>query len=279
MLSNFRRVSAGGLKMAREFFDRQKALWAYVRRSEVANEKLVIFVHGFGGSYLSTWGELANYLTNHADADEKLKTWDYLFVGYETYSIDTYLAIAGLVASQWKKASMGQPPFDRNKYSTLAIFAHSLGTLGVRQLLCAMSKQPEGLAKALRAAVLFGSPLNGSPLAGMGGLRSIVDLFTGKPAAILPKNYRIARALEPGSPELEMLNVWSKTMRKYGRHPFGPTKVILGTDDHVVGRGGLAEWDDDDVVTTAMDHSGMVKITNEGNATQGFILDELRGLP
>jgi hypothetical protein len=30
---------------------------------------------------------------------------------------------------------------------------------------------------------------------------------------------------------------------------------------------------------TAMDHSGMVKITDSGNVTQGFVLDELRGLP
>jgi pimeloyl-ACP methyl ester carboxylesterase len=265
--------------MARDFFDRQKERWAYVRRSDVANRKLVIFVHGFGGSYLSTWGELANFLTQNADDDEKLKTWDYLFVGYETYSIDTYLAIAEIVGSQWRRASTSEPPFDSNHYSSVAIFAHSLGTLGVRQLLCALSKQPEGMTTALKTAVLFGSPLNGSPLAGMGGLFSIGDLFSGKPAAILPNSYRIKRALEEGNPELEMLNVWSKTMRKYGKHKFGPTKVILGTDDHVVGRGGLAEWDDDNVTTTAMDHSEMVKITNDGKATQGFLLDELRGLP
>jgi hypothetical protein len=39
--------------MARDFFDRQKERWAYVRRKDMANEKLVIFVHGFLGSYLS----------------------------------------------------------------------------------------------------------------------------------------------------------------------------------------------------------------------------------
>lgn len=265
--------------MARKFFDRQKELWAYVRRSDTANTKLVIFVHGFWGSYLSTWGELANFLTHHADADNRLATRDYLFVGYETYSIDTYMAIAGLVGSQWKKASTGQPPFDNNAYTDLVIFAHSLGTLGVRQLLCAIPKQPTGMAQALKAAILFGSPLNGSPLAGMGGLVRIADFFAGKPAAVLPKNFRIKRALEEGNPELEMLHVWSKTMRQHGRNPFGPTKVILGTDDHVVGRGGLVDWDDDDVVTTAMDHSGMVKIVNNGQSTQGLILDELRGLP
>lgn len=91
--------------MTRKFFDRQKERWAYVRRTDRANDGLVIFVHGFRGSYLSTWGELANFLTQHADSDRVLQNWDYLFVGYETYSIDTYLEIARIVASQWKKAS------------------------------------------------------------------------------------------------------------------------------------------------------------------------------
>jgi pimeloyl-ACP methyl ester carboxylesterase len=265
--------------MTRALFDRQKELWAYVRRSDSPNSKLVIFVHGFSGSYLSTWGELANFLTQHADADQKLSTWDYLFVGYETYSINTYMAIADLVGTQWHRASTGQPPFDNNAYTQLAIFAHSLGTLGVRQLLCAASKQPPGMMTALKKAVLFGSPLNGSPLAGMGGLFRIVDLFKGKPAAVLPKNFRIARALVEGNPELEMLHVWSKTMRLHGKSAFGPTKVILGTDDHVVAMGGLVDWDDDDKAVTAMDHSGMVKIVNNAQSTQGFLLDELRGLP
>lgn len=250
-----------------------------MRRTDKANEKLVIFVHGFGGSYLSTWGELANYLTQHADADEKLREWDYVFVGYETYSIDTYLAIAGIVGSQWKKASTQQPPFEKNQYASLALFAHSLGTLGIRQLLCAVSTQPEGMAKALKSAVLFGSPLNGSPLAGMGGLLSVWDLVTGKPAAVLPSSYRIKRALEEGNPELEMLHVWNQTVRKHGNNPFGPTKVILGTDDHVVGTGKLADWNDDEVLTTSMDHTEMVKIANNGAATQGTVIDELRGLP
>jgi pimeloyl-ACP methyl ester carboxylesterase len=265
--------------VTREFFDRQKELWAYVRRSDKSNTKLVIFVHGFWGSYLSTWGELANFLTQHADADEKLANWDYLFIGYETYSINTYMAIADLVGSQWKKASTGQPPFDNNTYAELAIFAHSLGTLGVRQLLCAASMQPKGMAAALKRAVLFGSPLNGSPLAGMGGLLSIADFFRGKPAAVLRSGFRIARALKEGNPELEMLYVWSKTMRLHGKSAFGPTKVILGTDDHVVGTGGLADWDDDDKTMTSMDHSGMVKLVTNGQSTQGFLLDELKGLP
>jgi len=265
--------------VTRQLFDRQADLWAYVRRTDSANEGLVIFVHGFRGSYLSTWGDLANFLTHHADDHDKLAKWDYLFVGYETYSVDTYLNIAKIVASQWAKASDCAPPFDQNKYRRLALFAHSLGTLGIRQLLCAVSEQPAGMTDALKATVLFGSPLNGSPLAGLAGIFKIVDTLKGKPAAALPGGFRIRHALKEGNPELEMLRIWCQTMRIHGKDKFGPIKVIQGTDDQVVGTGKLVSWDGDQVITTPKDHIQMVKITDAGAATYGTVLDELKGLP
>ncbi len=264
--------------MTRAFFDRQKERWAYIRRTDVANTKLVIFIHGFRGSYLSTWGELANFLYQHADTDNALAEWDHLFLGYETYSIGSYLEISDILASQWRKASTRAPPFDQNSYSKLALFGHSLGTLAIRQLLCAISEQPEGMIQALKATVLFGSPLNGSSLAGIAGLAKIWDAATGKAAALLPGSYRIARALEPGNPEMKMLQVWNKTVRTHSGIPFSAIKVILGTDDHVVGTGGLAEWLGDEVSMTAMDHSQLCKVANAGASTQGTVLDMLRGL-
>ena len=263
----------------RQFFDRQTERWAYIRRADAANEKMVIFIHGFRGSYLSTWGGLANFLKEHADSHRVLSEWDYLFLGYETYSIGSYLDIAGLITSQWRKASTRVPPFDQNEYSKLALFGHSLGTLAIRQLLCALSEQPEGMLQAIEETVLFGSPLNGSWLAGIGSLGKWIDAASGKPAALLPGSYRIARALEPDNPEMKMLQIWNKTVRTYGRSTFGPTKVILGSDDHVVGTGKLAEWLGDVVSETAMDHSQLCKVDDVGEATQGTVLDMLKGLP
>ena len=134
--------------MARAFYDRQKEHWAFVKRTDAPNSGLVIFIHGFRGSYLSTWGQLANFLTFHSDSHKVLKTWDYLFLGYETYSIGSFLEIAAIMAGQWRLASTGAPPFDENKYSRLALFGHSLGTLGIRQMLCAVSEQPERNAES-----------------------------------------------------------------------------------------------------------------------------------
>lgn len=264
--------------MTRELFDRQRERWAYVRRSDAVNDKLVIFVHGFRGSYLSTWGDLANFLQKHSESHTVLAQWDYLFVGYETYSIGSFLDIADIIITKWRDASTRAPPFDQNSYSKLALVGHSLGTLGIRQLLCAMSEQPSGMLDALKATVLFGSPLNGSSLAGIAGLAPIGDLFLGKPAALLPGAYKIARALQPDSSELKMLQTWNKTIRNFGKGTFGPSNVILGTDDHVVGTGGLAKWEGDVESKTAMSHSQMVKTIGVTATTQGAVLDVLKGL-
>ena len=131
---------------------------------------------------------------------------------------------------------------------------------------------------ALKATILFGSPINGSSLSGLAGLAPLADLFAGKPAALLPGAYKIARALEPDSPELQMLYTWNETIRNFGKGKFGPCQVILGTDDQVVGTGGLAHWLGDQKSTTAMPHSEMVKTQNAGPLTQNTVLDMLKGL-
>lgn len=264
--------------MTRELIDRQKALWAHVRRTDVANNKLVIFIHGFRGTYLSTWGRLADYLKQHAEDHPVLREWDYLFLGYETYSIKNFLEIGNIVGTQWKLASARRPPFDGNNYSQLALFGHSLGTLGLRQLLCAMSEHPHGMLDALKATVLFGSPLNGSSLTGLAALAPLADAAKGKFGALLPDSYAIARALEPNSGELKMLHTWNATMRQVAKGKFGPCKVVLGTDDAVVGTGGLAQWDGDEEETTGMTHSSMIKTVNEGLNTRNTVLDMLKGL-
>ncbi len=122
--------------MAREFLDRSAQRWALIRRIDQANTNLAIFVHGFRGNYLSTWGNLPEALTERADRQAPFDRWDYVFIGYETSTVSNLLAIADLLNSQWKIAVSGQAPFD-HCYDQVALFGHSLGTLGIRQLLCA----------------------------------------------------------------------------------------------------------------------------------------------
>src|ERR1044071_4972301 len=144
----------------REFLNRSKEYRALIRSQDKSNTQLAIFVHGFKGGYLSTWGKLPDLIQQNADTDANFQDWDFLFLGYDTRNVQTYLDIAGLICTEWDKARTGNSPYNRS-YTKLALFGHSLGTLGIRQLLCAWSHQPQGMQQAIHSVTLFGTPLNG----------------------------------------------------------------------------------------------------------------------
>jgi hypothetical protein len=116
-------------------------------------------------------------------------------LGYSTWDVDSYLDIAGLLSTQIKLALNGQSPYPR-QYSEFALLGYSLGTLGIRQLLCACSLSDPALVTAVKSVTLFGSPGEGSPLARI-------------EAPILAAG----RALRPMNPQLLMLKEWTSGAR------------------------------------------------------------------
>jgi len=244
-----------------EFLDRQPEHWALLRNPHGSDGRsLAIFVHGFLGDHLTTWGRLPEMLRNHALADPVLAEWDYLFLGYPTRKIASYLDIARLIATQWTKAAGGKPPF-AGAYARLALFGHSLGTLGIRQLLCAETMQPPNMLQALHSVTLFGTPLNGSSLASFGG-----TVVGGE----------IAEALKPGNPQLRMLRSWNESL--YPHLKWRDVRVVLGTDDQVVGNkyADLIEFTGDAKPPFLLnfDHKSLVKPTAWDVST---IRDEIVG--
>jgi hypothetical protein len=262
--------------MTRILHDRQQELWALLESTPKPSKGLAIFVHGFRGSYLGTWGRLGEFLRANADSDSVFRNWDYLFLGYETDTVDTFLNIARLIAGKWASAESGKPPFS-HRYAKLALFGHSLGTLGIRQLLCAISEQPKSMATALQSVSLLGSPMNGSPLARFGLAAKLVDARR-RPMALLPGTYRVARALAPNSPELQMLQCWTDTARDDPRSPRLAPLVVLGADDLVAGTGGLAmrAWKGDDVRVEAVGHLAMTKLDSTAHDAKALLLDIVR---
>jgi hypothetical protein len=227
----------------REFLNRNLELWALIRRTDQPNTKLVVFVHGFRGDYLTTWGKLPSLLMGNADLNPPFDTWDFLFLGYPTRRMGTYLDITDLIGTAWRAAYKGEDQFT-HKYQRLALFGHSLGTLGVRQLLCAWRPDLYGPLTVVHSVTLFGTPLSGSPWAPLAGL-------TG---------YTIAGALKESNPQLRMLRCWwdhSPVRRNWPR-----ARLMLGTDDRVVGyqRRELVNWAGDAAPNlTNFDHSALVK--------------------
>ena len=69
----------------REYLNRSREQWALIRTPNAApNTSLAMFVHGFRGNYLATWGKIPELIAEHADQDPILAGWDFLFVGYAT---------------------------------------------------------------------------------------------------------------------------------------------------------------------------------------------------
>jgi hypothetical protein len=241
----------------RELLNRRAERWALIRKSGgPINTKLAIFVHGFRGNYLTTWGKIPELLQVHADEDDSFADWDYLFIGYSTWDVTTYLDIASLISTSWGHAMRGERPH-HGKYGKLALFGHSLGTLGIRQFLCASSVHEMPLIPMLHNVMLFGTPLNGSPLAALG------SLF-----------YPVAEALKPLSPQLRMLREWSKS--SFAHRPWPQVRIILGQGDWVVGYEfkDLIEWPGDAAAEiTTLDHSDLV---NAGTWTDCSIIDLMR---
>lgn len=244
-----------------EFLDRQEEKWALLRLQHGgAGRSLAIFVHGFLGDHLTTWGRLPEMLREHAQSDPTLMGWDFLFLGYPTRKIVSYLDIARLIATQWGKAAIGDPPFG-GAYARLALLGHSLGTLGIRQLLCAEVLQPLQMLKALHSVTLFGTPLNGSYLSNLGG-----TIIGGE----------IAEALKPGNPQLRMLRSWNESVQPHLQ--WRSVRVILGTDDQVVGNqyADLIEFAGDFRPASLLnfDHKDLVK---PKDWTSSSIRDEIVG--
>jgi pimeloyl-ACP methyl ester carboxylesterase len=245
-----------------ELLDRQEEYWSLLREPKGgAGRSLAIFIHGFLGDHLTTWGRLPEMLQEHASSEVLLADWDFLFMGYPTRQIDSYLQIAHLIATQWDKAATGKLPFG-GAYKRFALLGHSLGTLGIRQLLCAGVMQPPEMLKTLHSVTLFGTPLNGSPLAAYGPAE-----FVGG---------AIANALKPGNPQFRMLRSWNESI-----HPllhWKSVRVVLGIDDKVVGSkyADLIDFagDSKPSVQLNFDHKDLVKPKTWNSST---IRDEIVG--
>jgi pimeloyl-ACP methyl ester carboxylesterase len=228
----------------RNIQNRLKEKWAYIPAADSRNRKLAVFVHGYGGNYLDTWGNLPQLLTEHADIKEPFTSWDYMFCGYSTVDVHTYLDISVLIATQLRRALGGVEPYVA-KYDTFALVGHSLGTLGIRQFLCDWKSHPAGILRRLKSVTLFASPIAGSFLAHF-GIGAIAD------------------SLKPAGPQLQMLRRW--TSCAHSREPWPEVKTVVGVGDRVVGQTAsfFVDWTNDNQVPDyiAVGHIEMVKVND-----------------
>lgn len=234
---------------------------ALIWRSDQPNHRLAIFVHGFGGGHLSTWDRFPTLLRDHADADAVLGEWDYLFLGYRTMGLSgirDFRTIAALVQTQIEDAMAGRLEGPASQpYNEFALLAHSLGTLGVRNLVASPAACPYPGFGHISKIGLIGTPLDGSVLALLGQW-------------IAP----IGASLRPRSPELVALK--SLVRNAWRTRPWPNARIRLGAHDLVVGA-HFIHWEGDEAPPSvvASDHSSICKPRDMGDDPMGFLRSTL----
>lgn len=243
--------------MSREFSNRPDEHLGLIFKADPSNSQLAIFIHGFLGNYLTTWGKLPKFLREKSDTHTILKAWDFLFLGYSTRHVETYLDISNIIQTQCNSAFEGLDPY-RSKYLRISLLGHSLGTLGIRQFLCNISPDTAG---KLKSVTLFGSPLDGSWL------------------AIRNPFIKILAALTPQNPQMRMLKGW--TTFSYAKQPWPKPEVIVGSKDRIVGNKAaqFVDWagDNEEKIHSPFGHTALVKPTSWDNSSViGYISKALK---
>lgn len=188
------------------------------------NAAAIVFVHGFSGSALKTWGNLPAQLTQ----EPGLNGWDIFSYGYAT-SIGRF-ETPGLWAADPNierlalglRTAAALPPL--NQYRSLAFIAHSMGGLVVQEALAEETPAviSEQLAYRVSHIILFGSPSGGLRKALFGFFKpQIKDMGTGRSSF-----YQRAR------PKWDAL-FKTKPEDPQGQHPF-KFLVVAGDQDEFV---------------------------------------------
>jgi len=132
----------------------------YTHRQRPKSEVAIVFIHGFMGDLVTTWGQFPKFI----EADPQLTGWDIYSVGYATslgidlgvglWSADPDLANA---ATYLRTVCAVEP---LQGYKALALIGHSMGGLVVQRALID-SAGVDGFRNRVGHVVLYGTPSGG----------------------------------------------------------------------------------------------------------------------
>lgn len=214
----------------------------------------LILIHGFSGNTGATWSGLVDLLLR----EPKIATWDIFGLGFPTslrvdvpgiWAADPDLTIL----SQGLRTSLSLPPL--NRYSALAIAAHSMGGLVIQRALL----DDELIANRIVHLLLLGTPSNGLAKARLLGRwkRQIRDMATNSPFILsLRKN-------------------WSD---KYATQTPFSLRVIAGDrDEFVPSTSSLSPFPSRTQAVVPGNHLEIAKPTSADHETFQFFVESLSG--
>lgn len=205
-----------------------------------SNKTLAVFVHGFTGDHVKTWGELPDLLAK----DKSLDKVDFLFWGYPTKLFGNNEKL-GTIGKHFKTEIDYLP---KNKYKNIVLVAHSMGGLVVRSYVVQALIDGHGNdLERIRKIVLLGVPNEG------------IDKADSVPEFV---NDQIADMKTASELVIELRKYWIQRVTsttisdQYNRKI--PVLSVAGFDDNFVPKESVLSYFTATAITDG-DHRSMVK--------------------
>ncbi len=198
----------------------------YFSRTPAKN--LIVFVHGFGGNALGTWSEFPTMLL----FDEKFKSSDLIFYGYDTFkgqagdhSAELYHFMNLVVKPLQNQILPTLQGLEERTYERIIFVAHSLGAVLVRQaqLLAYIANQNwvNQSEIALYAPAHNGAEVVSLAMQSLSGLSSLLGLFAKFRFPILTD----LDAKDDGI--LDAIKSQTETLQSQGKADFSKAKLVV----------------------------------------------------
>lgn len=251
----------------------------FYKNKQKKNTHLAVFVHGFTGNYLSTWGELPNLLQN----DPRLLHYDFLFWGYssslffpkENYFIDNVKQFFTQILSRHKTNQrveiISQGLQIELKYLTgydnISLIGHSLGGLIIRSYIIQnlIENRPENIERIDKISniILLGTPNEGLDIAN----NKIMKSLNNQVADIGSYNEFIDKLREN----------WIELVFKNNKIKF-KTLMVAGEDDYFVPFEQVTKYFRDSRELTKGNHSTIAQPQSIHDTTYKIIANNLLNL-
>jgi pimeloyl-ACP methyl ester carboxylesterase len=203
--------------------------------------RLIVFVHGFGGSATGTWNQMHEMLPLRPESDG----WDIVFYGYPSLRAQALNSanllrqfISNFTEARFRKRNKTPAALTvqvATKYNQIIIVAHSLGALITRQAVLDAYREKLPWLSATRL-ILFGPAHRGASLAALGKeLLSIGGAWGALAAIVFKLGAPVLKDLEPVSTFVKELQAATEAaLKKHKKSPLKADRVIFGEHDFVV---------------------------------------------
>ena len=229
----------------------------FINNPKNKDENIVIFLHGFRGNYISTWGDLATLL----EKDKNTKECDFLFLGYPSGFFKNLKieSIANFLETRIKVLN--------KSYKNIILIGHSMGGLVIRSyILETLLKGKGNNLEKIKQIILLGTPNC--------GLENSLWL------KLFPDDHPVNQ-MKIFSDYLSRLNnYWEhnvKTDRISAHQRKIKTIAVFGMEDSIVNEQSVRcdnKFDEFDSIHG--DHESMVKIHDKNSLAYKLILKELQ---